>query len=97
MTLVALKGLRKTRSTTTEVGVDSVMAISPSPAFLLPAQWYVDPTPWSGPEYCRSRSGSRPSQGDHFCHSRKSSSRAWTRSGDAWTRVLRDSEKSAMA
>ena len=43
VTLVALKGLRKSRSTATREGVDAVIRISPSPAFLLPDQWYVEP------------------------------------------------------
>ncbi len=39
VTLEALNGLRKSRSTATREMVDSVIRISPSPAFLLPDQW----------------------------------------------------------
>src|SRR5687767_10546579 len=63
VTLLALKGLRKSRSTATPTGDDAVIRISPSPAFLFPDQWYVEPTPWSGPEKSRLSSGSRPSHG----------------------------------
>src|SRR5690606_3687282 len=68
----ASHGLMKCRSIVTESGATPMISMRPSPAFLLPLQWYFAPIPLGGPLCSRFMSGSSCSHGLQCVHFRKS-------------------------